>query len=111
MITCAIIGVPVRTGKKWYTYFCPKETETTTERNEMKNKEGYPDPTAAMALQRISLERGENEKVIRLCRMLRDMAGMAGCELLSELVLQERRSGRIYRQAGRRRITGKEEKQ
>lgn len=59
-----------------------------------KNIEGYSDPTASKAITEISKE---EKQVYHLIHALRDVAALAGFEIIGRVELQHKRSGRKYK--------------
>ena len=59
-----------------------------------RNIEGYSDKTAYLASKKVNDEQAE---VGRLIYLLKSIADMAGYDLLSRIVLENKESGAIYR--------------
>ena len=65
---------------------------------QIRNGEGYADPTASAALNRITKEESESEKrAITLLRTIKCIIGLAGFELLGRIEIRDRRNGRKYK--------------
>jgi hypothetical protein len=59
-----------------------------------KNCEGYADPTAYPTLKE---EQEQENRVSKLVKILRDVAGYAGFEVVGRIALRDRRTGREWR--------------
>lgn len=59
-----------------------------------KNIEGYSDPTASKAIAEISWE---ERQVHHLIHVFRDMAALAGFEIIGRVEFEYRRSGKRYK--------------
>lgn len=65
-----------------------------------KNSEGYPDPTAGMAIQEVQKEEKRKEynpAVTTLITMLKQIISLAGFELVGRIVLKDKETGKEYR--------------
>ena len=63
-----------------------------------KNKEGYADPTAGIAVGRVSKEEKEhNAAVTSLITMLKQIISLAGFELVGRIVLKDKETGKEYK--------------
>lgn len=65
-----------------------------------KNTEGYPDPTAGMAIHEVQKEerrKEHNEAVSTLITMLKQIISLAGFELVGRIVLKDKETGKEYR--------------
>ncbi|MCI9072811.1 MAG: hypothetical protein HFH80_08435 [Lachnospiraceae bacterium] len=63
-----------------------------------KNSEGYFDPTASAAIERVSREEGLTDRRARnLVQLWKRMARAAGFELTARIQLKDIRSGREFR--------------
>lgn len=62
--------------------------------NERKNSEGYSDPTVYNALKNISKE---EERFHKLLYLIFDICELAGFELKDRIILEDKRTGRIWR--------------
>lgn len=58
------------------------------------NGEGYKDPTADKAVRHLDRT---PEPVMKVVRMLRDIAGLAGFEIVGRICLKDKASGREWR--------------
>lgn len=69
-----------------------------TEKNEKINASGCPDPTAYMAIKKVSKEEEELYlKVLELIKVFRSIANFAGFELVGRVHLRHRKTGREFR--------------
>lgn len=67
---------------------------------EYKNKEGYPDPTAGVAMNEVQKEekrKEHNQAVTTLIAMLKQIISLAGFELVGRIVLRDKETGKEYR--------------
>ena len=63
-----------------------------------KNAEGYSDPTAYTAMDKILREEKERERrVSTVIGLIKSIVDLAGFDLLSRIELRDRKSGREYR--------------
>ena len=63
-----------------------------------RNSEGYSDPTATAAIERVSREEGLTDRRARnLVRLWKRLARAAGFELTARIRLKDIRSGREFR--------------
>lgn len=63
-----------------------------------KNSEGYSDPTAYKAMKKVLREEDENQKRISaVINIIKNVADLAGFDLVSRVVLKDRKTGREYR--------------
>lgn len=62
---------------------------------ELKNKEGYNDPTAYKAIQ--NLDKEEDRKFRRLLRGLFNLCDLAGFEIQGRIVFKSRKTGRLWK--------------
>lgn len=65
-----------------------------------KNKEGYPDPTAGVAMHEVQKEekrKEHNQAVTTLITMLKQIISLAGFELVGRIVLRDKETGKEYR--------------
>lgn len=66
--------------------------------NDKLNKSGCPDPTAYMAIKKVSKEEEELYlKVLELIKVFRNIANFAGFELVGRVHLRHRKTGREFR--------------
>jgi hypothetical protein len=66
--------------------------------NDKLNKSGYHDPTAYMAIEKVSKEEEELYlKVLELVKVFRNIANFAGFELVGRIHLKHRKTGREFR--------------
>ena len=66
--------------------------------NDKLNKSGYPDPTAYVALQKVSKEEEELYlKVLELIKVFRNIANFANFEIVGRIHLKHRKTGREFR--------------
>lgn len=66
----------------------------------LKNPEGYPDPTAHVAITKVLRETTFDEhdhRHWRLIKTLQNVIDLMDYDLLSRIEVRDRRSGRIYR--------------
>lgn len=68
---------------------------------EVKNHEGYADPTPHKALTRVEhyydIQRSEDEeRMMALIKTLRTTIDLAGFDLLARIKLKSRKTGRVY---------------
>lgn len=68
----------------------PKEREDMGNRNQ----EGYADPTASSAIRNATRE---EKKVTALISVIKDIAGLAGYEIVGRIELMDKASGRKYK--------------
>lgn len=59
-----------------------------------RNKEGYYDPTASLAIENISIEERHLYKIIHL---IKDIVALGGFEIVGRVEFRHRDSGRIYK--------------
>lgn len=59
-----------------------------------KNKEGYPDPTAAAAIRKADQT---PKPVMDAINALKDIAGLAGFEVIGRIALKDKETGKEYR--------------
>lgn len=59
-----------------------------------RNKEGYYDPTASLAIENISIEERQVYKIIHL---IKDIVALGGFEIVGRVEFRHRDSGRIYK--------------
>lgn len=62
--------------------------------NPKKNHEGYDDPAAYAAMKKIERE---EERFNKLLHMIRDLCELSGFKILDRIVLEDKRTGRIWR--------------
>lgn len=63
-----------------------------------KNAEGYSDPTAYTAMDKILREEKERERrVSTVIGLIKSIVDLAGFDLLTRIELRDRKSGREYR--------------
>ena len=65
-----------------------------------KNKEGYHDPTAGAAVQEVSREEKKKEynpEVTTIITMIKQLASLAGFELVGRITLKDKETGKEYR--------------
>jgi hypothetical protein len=65
-----------------------------------KNKEGYPDPTAGMALQEVRREERHKEynpEVTNIITILKQIISLTGFELVGRITLRDKETGKEYR--------------
>ena len=63
-----------------------------------KNPDGYPDPVAFAALNKVQREMDDNDlRVQRFIRSIKNICDESGYDLLARIELQDRRTGRNYR--------------
>lgn len=60
-----------------------------------KNQEGYHDPTAGKAMAQINAEIADRNR--KLNQVLRDIAEIAGFEIVGRVTLKHKKSGKIFR--------------
>lgn len=63
-------------------------------KNPKKNFEGYDDPSAYEAICKVEKE---TERFNRLFHMIRDLCDLAGFRILNRIVLEDKRTGKIWR--------------
>ena len=59
-----------------------------------KNIEGYSDPTASKAIAEISLE---ERQVHHLIHVFRDVAALAGFEIIGRVTVKHKESGKVFK--------------
>ena len=65
---------------------------------QIRNGEGYADPTAFAALSPIAKEESESEKrATALIKTIKYIIGLAGFELLGRIEIRDKRNGRKYK--------------
>lgn len=63
-----------------------------------KNKEGYADPTAGIAVRKVAKEEREhNAAVTTLITMLKQIISLAGFELVGRIALKDKETGKEYK--------------
>ena len=62
--------------------------------NPKKNHEGYDDPAAYMAMKKIEKE---TDRFNKLFHMIRDLCELAGFRIVGRIVLEDKRTGKIWR--------------
>lgn len=62
-----------------------------------KNAEGYHDPTASGAFDRINKELAGEEKVRKLVSTLKNVAELAGYNVTNRIELRDKITGKVYR--------------
>ena len=63
-----------------------------------KNSEGYNDPTAYSAMTKVMKEERERQRRVGLLiSIFKDIADLAGFDLVSRISLKDRKTGREYR--------------
>ena len=69
-------------------------TMVTNDKAPRYNAEGYIDPTAHQAMQKMDVE---DAQVSRLIHILKEIIDQAGFDLLARIEIRDRRTGREYR--------------
>lgn len=59
-----------------------------------RNKEGYCDPTASLAIENISIE---EQQVYKIIHLIKDIVALGGFEIVGRVEFRHRDSGRIYK--------------
>ena len=63
-----------------------------------KNAEGYSDPTAYNAMSKVMREERERQRRIGIViNIIKNVADLAGFDLVSRIALKDRKTGREYR--------------
>jgi len=63
-----------------------------------RNKEGYYDPTAYMAMRSASRDEDERQQEVNLLiRVIRYIIDRSGFELMDRIALKDKKTGRVFR--------------